>query len=198
VGPLSIGLDSSLRYYVFVSVTFLLAFYAMKRIVDSPLGIIFQSIRENPGRAAAVGYDVKRYKWLAFTIAGAFTGGAGTLFRNDRECIRVHRETEEVDVRHAETRGAIGRKAFFLRPPKFLEGRLQEFFFFAELLLRLRGHSLLRGREGRWRRIVDGWCFVRHASRSVLLFFTADELPCRACAWRATMKAPWRGNHTTS
>ncbi len=80
LGPASIRLDSSLRYYVFVAAVFLLAFYAMKRIVDSPLGVIFQSIRENPGRAAAVGYDVKRYKWIAFTIAGGFTGSAGVLY----------------------------------------------------------------------------------------------------------------------
>ncbi|OLB13350.1 MAG: hypothetical protein AUH18_02485 [Candidatus Rokubacteria bacterium 13_2_20CM_69_10] len=63
-----------------MAAVFLLAFYAMKRIVDSPLGVIFQSIRENPGRAAAVGYDVKRYKWIAFTIAGGFTGFAGVLY----------------------------------------------------------------------------------------------------------------------
>jgi len=80
LGPLAIRLDSSLRYYVFVAAVFLLAFYAMKRIVDSPLGVIFQSIRENPVRAAAVGYDVKRYKWIAFTIAGGFTGFAGVLY----------------------------------------------------------------------------------------------------------------------
>ncbi len=80
VGPLSIPLESSTRYYVFVATTFLLAFYAMKRIVDSPLGVIFQSIRENPVRAAAIGYDVKRFKWIAFTIAGAFTGCAGVLY----------------------------------------------------------------------------------------------------------------------
>ena len=80
LGLLSIPLDTSLRYYVFVAGVFLLAFYAMKRIVDSPLGVIFQAIRENPGRAAAVGYDVKRYKWLAFTIAGAFTGFSGVLY----------------------------------------------------------------------------------------------------------------------
>ena len=59
---------------------FLVLFYAMKRIVQSPLGLILQSIRENPARAAAVGYDVKRYKWIAFTIAGAFTGLAGVLY----------------------------------------------------------------------------------------------------------------------
>lgn len=80
IGPLSIRLDTSVRYYMFVAAAFLLAFYAMKRVVDSPLGVIFQAIRENPGRAAAVGYDVKRYKWLAFTIAGAFTGFSGVLY----------------------------------------------------------------------------------------------------------------------
>ena len=80
LGPLSIRLDSSLKYYVFVAVLFLLLFYAMKRIVESPLGLICQSIRENPSRAAAVGYNVKLYKWVAFTIAGAFTGLAGSLY----------------------------------------------------------------------------------------------------------------------
>ena len=69
-----------MRYYAFVAAAFLVAFYAMKRVVDSPLGVIFRAIRENPGRAAAVGYDVKRYKWLAFTIAGGFTGFAGVLY----------------------------------------------------------------------------------------------------------------------
>ena len=80
VGALSVSLDTSVRYYAFVAAAFLLAFYTMKRVVDSPLGVIFRAIRENPGRAAAVGYDVKRYKWLAFTIAGGFTGFAGVLY----------------------------------------------------------------------------------------------------------------------
>ncbi len=80
LGPLVVPLDTTLRYYVFVAVVFLVLFYLMRRIVDSPLGLIFQSIRENPSRAAAVGYDVKLFKWIAFTIAGAFTGLAGVLY----------------------------------------------------------------------------------------------------------------------
>jgi len=80
LGPFSVAADTSLRYYIFVAVLFLLLFYAMKRIVESPFGLICQSIRENPVRAAAVGYNVKRYKWIAFTIAGAFTGLAGVLY----------------------------------------------------------------------------------------------------------------------
>ncbi|MGH7334431.1 MAG: branched-chain amino acid ABC transporter permease [Candidatus Rokuibacteriota bacterium] len=80
LGPLTISLESNTRNYVFVAGVFLLVFYAMRRLVQSPLGLIFQSIRENPGRAAAVGYHVTFYRWLSFTIAGAFTGLAGVLY----------------------------------------------------------------------------------------------------------------------
>ncbi len=67
-------------FYVFVAVVFLACLVAMKRIVDSPLGLICQTIRENPSRAAAVGYNVKLYKLTAFTIASTFTGLAGTVY----------------------------------------------------------------------------------------------------------------------
>jgi len=73
-------LDDPVSFYVFVSVVFLACIVAMKRIVDSPLGLIFQTIRENPERAAAVGYNVKLYKWISFTIASTFTGLAGTVY----------------------------------------------------------------------------------------------------------------------
>ena len=80
LGPVSVPLTSSLRYYIFVAALSLLLFYVMRRIVESPLGLICQSIRENPERAAAVGYNMKLYKWIAFTIAGAFSGLAGVLY----------------------------------------------------------------------------------------------------------------------
>ena len=67
-------------YYVFVSALFLLSLWVMKRIVESPLGRILQAIRENEIRAEAVGYDVPRFKLLAFVIGGAFSGLAGVLY----------------------------------------------------------------------------------------------------------------------
>ncbi|MCS5605415.1 MAG: branched-chain amino acid ABC transporter permease [Alphaproteobacteria bacterium] len=73
-------LDDRVYFYAFVAVVFLACIVAMKRIVDSPLGLIFQTIRENPERAAAVGYNVKLYKWISFTIASTFTGLAGTVY----------------------------------------------------------------------------------------------------------------------
>jgi branched-chain amino acid transport system permease protein len=80
--PALLGIDfrQPLAYYVLVAALFLLALWVMKRIVDSPLGTILQAIRENEVRAEAVGYNVPRFKLLAFVIGGAFSGFAGVLY----------------------------------------------------------------------------------------------------------------------
>jgi len=80
--PDVLGLDihGPLAYYALVAVLFLVALWVMKRIVESPLGKILQSIRENAPRAEALGYDVARMKLAAFVIGGAFSGLAGVLY----------------------------------------------------------------------------------------------------------------------
>jgi branched-chain amino acid transport system permease protein len=77
---LALDFKDPLVYYIFVSALFLLSLWAMKRIVESPLGKILQAIRENEVRAEAVGYNVPRFKLLAFVIGGAFSGLAGVLY----------------------------------------------------------------------------------------------------------------------
>jgi branched-chain amino acid transport system permease protein len=77
---LGVNFGDPLNYYIFVSLLFLLALWLMQRIVDSPLGKILQAIRENELRAEAVGYNVARFKLLAFVIGGAFSGLAGVLY----------------------------------------------------------------------------------------------------------------------
>jgi branched-chain amino acid transport system permease protein len=80
--PALAGIDfkDPLTYYAFVSILFLVSLWVMKRIVESPLGRILQAIRENELRAEAVGYNVPRFKLLAFVIGGAFSGLAGVLY----------------------------------------------------------------------------------------------------------------------
>ena len=80
--PDVLGLDihGPLAYYTLVALLFLVALWVMKRIVESPLGKILQSIRENALRAEALGYDVARMKLAAFVIGGAFSGLAGVLY----------------------------------------------------------------------------------------------------------------------
>ncbi len=80
--PAMAGIDfkDPMIYYAFVSLLFLASLYLMRRIVESPLGKILQAIRENEVRAEAVGYNVPRFKLLAFVIGGAFSGLAGVLY----------------------------------------------------------------------------------------------------------------------
>lgn len=67
------------RYYAFVAVVFLIAYALLLRVTDSVFGRTLLAIRDNADRAAAVGYNLKRFKLLAFVISGAVTGLAGGL-----------------------------------------------------------------------------------------------------------------------
>ena len=55
-----------------------LAALFLRRVVRSPFGHVLAGIHENEGRMEAVGYPVRRYKLLAFVLAGN-AGGAGRL-----------------------------------------------------------------------------------------------------------------------
>jgi branched-chain amino acid transport system permease protein len=80
IGPWNLDLmDIKTNYYlvlIFVALSYLL----LRRLVQSPLGKVFIAIRENEDRARLIGYNVSRYKLLAFVIAGAFSGLAGGLY----------------------------------------------------------------------------------------------------------------------
>ncbi len=66
--------------YYFVLVIVAICFLFLRRMVQSPLGRIFISIRENEERARLIGYNVQRYKLIAFIIAGGLSGLAGGLY----------------------------------------------------------------------------------------------------------------------
>ena len=71
--------SSPWRYYFFVAMVFIAVFAIMQRISESKFGRTLLAIRDNEARAAAVGYNVKAFKLLAFVISGAVTGLAGGL-----------------------------------------------------------------------------------------------------------------------
>lgn len=77
---LGVPLDSARAYYYFVAVVFVLALYAVLRLVDSPFGRVLAAIRENEARARAVGFDVRRFKIVAFVVSGGLTGLGGALY----------------------------------------------------------------------------------------------------------------------
>ena len=70
---------SNTEAYAFIAVVYFIAFGLMWLIVRSSFGHVLRAILENPQRAAASGHDVYRYKLVAFTIAAAYAGVAGSL-----------------------------------------------------------------------------------------------------------------------
>ena len=72
-----IDLTSAATMYPFVLVIFLGGFLAIYRIVHSPFGQVLKAIRENESRAVSLGYDVDRYKLLAFVLSATLAGLAG-------------------------------------------------------------------------------------------------------------------------
>jgi branched-chain amino acid transport system permease protein len=63
--------------YTLVLVIFLGGFMLIYRIVHSPFGQVLKAIRENESRALSLGYDVDRYKLLAFVLSATLAGLAG-------------------------------------------------------------------------------------------------------------------------
>jgi branched-chain amino acid transport system permease protein len=58
----------------------LLGMWAAWRIVHSPFGRVLVAIRDNPPRARALGYDVEKYKVIAFVLSAGLAGLAGGVF----------------------------------------------------------------------------------------------------------------------
>ena len=72
-----IDLKQTAAMYTLVLVICLAGFALVYRIVHSPFGQILKAIRENESRAVSLGYDVDRYKLLAFVLSAALAGLAG-------------------------------------------------------------------------------------------------------------------------
>jgi branched-chain amino acid transport system permease protein len=77
LGLLSLQNDTVL-YYVVLAV-FVAVFLFIMRIVHSPYGQVLKAIRENEPRAISLGYDVDRYKLLAFVLSTGLAGLAGSM-----------------------------------------------------------------------------------------------------------------------
>jgi branched-chain amino acid transport system permease protein len=76
-GVLALESDTTM-YYVVVAI-FVACFLGISRIVTSPFGQVLKMIRENEPRAISLGYEVDRYKLLAFVLSAALAGLAGSL-----------------------------------------------------------------------------------------------------------------------
>ena len=71
--------DAFFFYYAALPII-LLGMWAAWRIVHSPFGRVLVAIRDNAPRARALGYDVERYKLIAFVLSAGLSGLAGGVF----------------------------------------------------------------------------------------------------------------------
>jgi branched-chain amino acid transport system permease protein len=74
-GVVDLSGDRTMYYLVFA--VFMLGLLGIYRIIHSPFGQVLKSIRENEARALSLGYDVDRYKLVAFILSAMLAGLAG-------------------------------------------------------------------------------------------------------------------------
>ena len=68
--------STTVLYYVVLAI-FTAGFLLIYRVIHSPFGQVLKAIRENEPRAISLGYDVAKYKLLAFVLSAGLAGLAG-------------------------------------------------------------------------------------------------------------------------
>jgi branched-chain amino acid transport system permease protein len=76
------SLADAMPFYYLVLLLVAAAVVLLVCIVRSPFGYALRGIRESESRMLALGYDVWRYKYVAFILAALFAGLAGCLYVN--------------------------------------------------------------------------------------------------------------------
>jgi branched-chain amino acid transport system permease protein len=74
-----IDLRNDMTMYYVVLAIMVAAFVLIVRIIHSPFGQVLKAVRENEPRATSLGYEVARYKLLAFVLSAALAGLAGSV-----------------------------------------------------------------------------------------------------------------------
>jgi len=72
-------LSSDRAMYYLVLGVFITVFLFIGRVVRSPFGQVLKAIRDNEPRAISLGYEINRYKLVAFVLSATLAGLAGSL-----------------------------------------------------------------------------------------------------------------------
>ena len=73
-----LDLSNDVTMYFVVLGIVIAAFALIVRTIHSPFGQVLKAVKENEPRAISLGYDVDRYKLLAFVLSAALSGLAGS------------------------------------------------------------------------------------------------------------------------
>jgi branched-chain amino acid transport system permease protein len=80
MGDFEVSFTDPTVQYFFIVITVGLCYALLSRILQSPLGRAFVTVRENDLRASLIGLNVYAIRLSAFVIAGFLAGVAGALF----------------------------------------------------------------------------------------------------------------------
>ncbi|MDA8141469.1 MAG: branched-chain amino acid ABC transporter permease [Desulfobacteraceae bacterium] len=76
-----------IEVYYLIAVWMLICVALMYLLTQTPLGRVANAVRDNPERAAFIGYAPRTVRTLQFTLAAFFAGAAGGLFAINYEII---------------------------------------------------------------------------------------------------------------
>ena len=81
VGPEPFGVSFGPQVEVYYLILFwsVLTVALMYFLTKTPFGRMSNAVRDNPERAAFIGYNVRHVRWLAFSLSAMFAGAAGSL-----------------------------------------------------------------------------------------------------------------------
>lgn len=77
---MSLEIEPIVGYYYLTAGLVVLSLFLLWAVVRSPFGFTLGMIRVNAERVEFIGVPVRRYRLIAFTISGAFSGLAGALY----------------------------------------------------------------------------------------------------------------------
>ncbi|RNI25106.1 branched-chain amino acid ABC transporter permease [Flexivirga caeni] len=73
-------LTDPIKGYLFLLAVTVVSLLLMWKVTRSPFGLVTRAIRENRGRAQALGVNVYRHQLIVFVVSGFFCGLAGAMF----------------------------------------------------------------------------------------------------------------------
>jgi branched-chain amino acid transport system permease protein len=82
---LTFSLKSNMALYYFALFFFCIVVIGLWRLIHSPFGKVIQAIKQNEMRAGFIGYNVRLYKFMVFTISASIAGLAGAFFSMAQE-----------------------------------------------------------------------------------------------------------------
>jgi branched-chain amino acid transport system permease protein len=85
--PFGITLGPQLQVYYLIAFWALIAAILLAAFLRTPVGRMCNAVRDNPERAAFIGYDPTRVRFIAFSVAATFAGLAGGLHAINYEIV---------------------------------------------------------------------------------------------------------------